>query len=187
MAKTRKKLELPTGLRGALARNLATIMDRSPAFDSQPKIAAKSKIGQSTIGRILRAEVPVTLDNLEALAKGLTLEPWQLLVPGLDPSRPPKLGEASLPTDEREVLELYRGASSRWKIAIKYMAGLRHEAQQEEAGSYILSKIFATPVPDRRVEEAYGRPPQPGEHRFVVHDRESPTYHRTTSKKRGKK
>lgn len=67
-----------------------------------------------------------------------------------------------LTEDEKEMIVLYRAATGRWKVAIKHMAKLRGDHAQDEAAeslTIILAKIAADPVSDRRVEEAYGRPP----------------------------
>lgn len=98
-------MELPDNLRGLLARNLETLMEKVPALDSQPKISDKGKFSQSTAGRVLRAESALNLDNLEALAKAANLDPWQLLVPGLDPINKPEL---ALSKSERESLAKIR-------------------------------------------------------------------------------
>lgn len=57
-----------------LADNLKSLMDGHPQFTSQHLIANKSKVAQSTVGRIMRAETSATIDNVEAIAKifGLT-------------------------------------------------------------------------------------------------------------------
>lgn len=158
MARRRKKVELPAGARGVLATNIGTIMDKVPALRSQPKVAEKGKLGQSSVGRVLRGEVNVKLDSIEAIGRAASLEAWQMLVPGLDPLKPPKLGGGDLAQDERELLQLYRGATGRWKIAIKYMAKLRADERQEEAVSYVLSLVSATPVSDDKLGEGWTRP-----------------------------
>lgn len=66
-------------LRTVLARRLRELMDATPALDTQMKIAARSGIAQSTVGRILRGDVAVTLDNVEALADAFGRDPADLL------------------------------------------------------------------------------------------------------------
>lgn len=64
--------------------------------------------------------------------------------------------------DERELLQAYRSSTGRWKVVIMNMARLRGNANQDEAAdtmNYVLTKIFAMPVTDARVEETYGFPP----------------------------
>lgn len=43
-------------------------MEKTPALDTQVKLAKRSGIAQSSVGRILRGEVAATLDNIEAIA-----------------------------------------------------------------------------------------------------------------------
>jgi hypothetical protein len=48
-------------------------------------------ISNGTATRILHAKVDLGVDMLVKLAAGLKVQPWQLCVPGLDPSRMPSL------------------------------------------------------------------------------------------------
>lgn len=66
-------------LRTLLAHRLRELMDSTPALDTQTKIAERSGIAQSTVGRILRGDVAVTLDNVEALARAFDIGPHELL------------------------------------------------------------------------------------------------------------
>ena len=62
-----------------MAQRLRALMDATPALDTQMKISARSGIAQSTVGRILRGDVAVTLDNVEALAKAFNVSACELL------------------------------------------------------------------------------------------------------------
>lgn len=55
--------------RDIVAENLAAWMRSDTNLSSQPKLAAKSKVGQTTIGRILRKEVSASSENLRAIAE----------------------------------------------------------------------------------------------------------------------
>lgn len=57
--------ELPKDIVG---KRLAALMDRSPALGTQQKLAARTGIGQTTIGRIRRGEVNATADNIKRIA-----------------------------------------------------------------------------------------------------------------------
>lgn len=57
--------ELPKTIVG---KQLSSLMDSVPALGTQQKLAAKTGIGQTTIGRIRRGEVNATLDNLKRIA-----------------------------------------------------------------------------------------------------------------------
>lgn len=147
MAKRRKVVDLPENLRGTLARNLETILTKVPALNSQPKIAAKGKLGQSSVGRVFRAEVAVNIDNVEGLAKAANLQPWQLLVPDLDPHRPPSLG-AGLAIEEGEALSRLRGAIPGWRAYVLSLASMTHSQQK------LFLDSMREAVPDSWVEEA---------------------------------
>jgi transcriptional regulator with XRE-family HTH domain len=57
-----------TYLRLTLADNIAALMEKTPALDTQVKLARRSGIAQSSVGRILRGDVSATIDNIEAIA-----------------------------------------------------------------------------------------------------------------------
>lgn len=83
-----------------LAQNLAALMAAHPLLTSQQAVAAAAKragytVDQKTVSRVLRAEVSVQLVTLEALARAFEVEPYQLLVPGLDPRNPQVLRRLS--------------------------------------------------------------------------------------------
>ena len=88
-----------------LAENLAALMRVDPKFDTQQKVAAATHgaINQTTVGRILRRRHKVTIATLSALARAFDLEPYQLLIYGLDAKNPQVLRSLS-PAEER----LYR-------------------------------------------------------------------------------
>jgi len=74
-------------LRVVLGENVAGVMKAKRL--SQPKVAANAKragtpIDQTTISRVSRAVYPATIDTLEAIANGLGIDPWQLLMPELN-------------------------------------------------------------------------------------------------------
>lgn len=61
----------------------------------------------ANLNRMIDAATPpaVTLDTLDKLAQRLELQPWQLLLPDLDPSAPP---DAPITEAERAVLRKLR-------------------------------------------------------------------------------
>lgn len=152
MARHRKNIEIPENLRGVLARNLATVMENVPALGSQSKIAEKAKIGQTTVGRIARTEVSATIDNIEALARAIHVQPWQLLVPGLNPVAPPTLGNA-LPTDEMNALLTLRSAIPEWR---RYVLALAMSADKQKQRLFL--DMLSGHMPDEKVAAAYGKP-----------------------------
>lgn len=56
--------------------------------------AKAHKLDQSTINRLVNGQEP-KLSMILAIAEKADLEPWALLVPGLDPRNPPVLKESS--------------------------------------------------------------------------------------------
>jgi transcriptional regulator with XRE-family HTH domain len=84
--------------REILARNLWAMMNRPgrPSIGHQElaRIARKispNTLSQSSVSRILKCETSVGLDQLALLARVFDVEPWQLLVPGMNPDDPPVL------------------------------------------------------------------------------------------------
>jgi len=58
-------------LREKIALQLKLAMESHPTLHTQKALEAKSGVGQATIGRVLRAEVDVRTDSLQALANAL--------------------------------------------------------------------------------------------------------------------
>lgn len=67
----------------------------------------------------------------------------------------------ALTADERELVRNYRRASPSWRIAMRYLVALRGDVQDEVSQSVnvLLAKVAGDHASDRRVEEAYGKPP----------------------------
>lgn len=60
--------------------NLTTFM-MIDGVRSQAQLSVKSKLGQSTINRIVKNEASATIDSLEAIAKALGRKPYELMLP----------------------------------------------------------------------------------------------------------
>jgi hypothetical protein len=92
--------------RRVIAANVRRLMDRadgSPVTEQDLARMARRAghtLSQSTINRILNARVSCGVDHLEILASLFGLEPWQLLVPELDPHDPPVLASISKRLEE---------------------------------------------------------------------------------------
>jgi hypothetical protein len=73
---------------------------------SRLDLEAQSGVGKSTIYRILDKETAndTSINNLQRIAEAYGLNAWQLLVPHLDPRRPPSI----LTEKEREDIEIMR-------------------------------------------------------------------------------
>lgn len=57
-----------------VGRNIAALMERKPELGSQPLLAKRTGIAQSTVGRILRGESNATSHNLKAIAEAFGIE-----------------------------------------------------------------------------------------------------------------
>jgi hypothetical protein len=66
-----------------LAANLRLLMQQSPDLNSQPKVSARAKVAQRTVGRALKASHAIQIDKLDAIAAAFGLAAWQLLDPAL--------------------------------------------------------------------------------------------------------
>lgn len=119
MAETRTPT--PPGIRGVLSRNVKAFMRARPEIGSQPLLERATGIPARTIGRILNGEQFATIEKLEELARGLRCEPWQLLVPDLDP--------AALPERRPQLTPFEQGVLSVFKHALEAAA----DAQSAEA------------------------------------------------------
>lgn len=72
-----------------LVQNLQACMASNRGPTTQDGIPG---VAQATIGRILKGESKAArLDTIAKIAKAYGLEPWQMLVPGMDPGNPPVL------------------------------------------------------------------------------------------------
>lgn len=101
--------EVTKPARAILAANLLTLKEGSRPPFSQGQIGSAIGVNQTTIGRILNQKHKTGVDSLDGLGKLFRLHPWQLLVPELDPSRPPEVMHLS--PKAVEVARLYDALS----------------------------------------------------------------------------
>lgn len=86
-----------------LGENLVRLMAAHPDLNSNPKLAAKTRLGTGTISRLRNGAVDANMDTLERMARAFHVEAWQLLVPGIDPGNLPTLQPIS--EQERKLYE----------------------------------------------------------------------------------
>lgn len=79
----------PSRLTALFSSNLQSLMRVDQSLNTQNALAKASKVGQRSIGRLLRQEQSPTLDMVERLAGAFHLEAWQMLVADFDPTNPP--------------------------------------------------------------------------------------------------
>ena len=87
--------------RARLAKNLSALMEKSPDLSTQGALHRRSKVAQSTIGRILSCETSPTVDTLDQIAGAFGLSSWQLIHPKPDM----KPGEAEFYAQLRRLLD----------------------------------------------------------------------------------
>ena len=99
---------MKTPIEKTVADNLTLLMKSSNAAGSDEKLARRSGVGRGTVQRARRGEVSLSIGNLERLADAFGLEPWQLLIPGLEPGNPPALRAVN--SEERMLWQRLRAA-----------------------------------------------------------------------------
>ena len=70
-------------IRQILANNVKYLMSTHPNLDTQAKIAARSSVSQTTIGRTLAQETDASISTVHSLANAFRLEAQDLLDPDL--------------------------------------------------------------------------------------------------------
>lgn len=78
-----------------LSQTLRRLVGEGKRYPKLETLAARCGVGKSTIARARNGENALRIDNLEDIARAFNLEPWQMLVEGVDPTDPPQLAEAS--------------------------------------------------------------------------------------------
>lgn len=101
-----------------LAINLKGLMQTKAGPNSEIALGKRAKVGQATIGRILKRDGFAKIDTVGKLAQVYGLEAWQLMVPGMDPSNPPVL----LPVSKAE-----KALYARLKDAVDEITKLKGE------------------------------------------------------------
>jgi transcriptional regulator with XRE-family HTH domain len=74
-----------------LSQNLLRLMEGHATLKNDSQLAKPAKMDQKTIWRIVNKMNEPSIDKVEKLAKAFGVEPWELLVPGLDPEHRPTL------------------------------------------------------------------------------------------------
>jgi len=99
----------PAVLSELFRRNLDALMRADRELNTQAALAKASRIGQRSVSRILRGEQSPTLDMVGKLAHAFGLEPWQMLVPDLEPDNPPITKQ--IDKSQQELLARFRLAA----------------------------------------------------------------------------
>lgn len=129
---------------------------------SQETLAKAVGVKQSSISDLeTGATKEISGGTLIDICETLKIRPeWLFKNTGSMEPRPSEL----LTDDEVELINDYRAATGRWKVAIRHMAKLRGDAHQDEAAdtmNYVLAKIATEPVPDARLGNKWTAPGRP--------------------------
>lgn len=91
-----------------IKENVRSLRDLHPDISGQRAFAKECKVGEGTIWRIDNEQKRgASPETLEAIAERFRLQPWHLLIEGLDPRHPPELtrARAAAPYPEATVFE----------------------------------------------------------------------------------
>lgn len=101
-----------------LWENVSALMKAKYGRENLTRLAAEAKVGPGTVSRIKAHETSVGIDVVEAIARIFKVEPWQLLVPGLDVADLPavSIGSAAWPFAASRAAVLALSPEQRGKI-----------------------------------------------------------------------
>lgn len=95
-----------------LWRNVKALMEHHWGREHLSRLSREAGVGLATTSRIKACNTSVGIDVLASIARVFDLQPWHLLVPGLDVSNPPTMTltqvEADLYRRLRAAYELMR-------------------------------------------------------------------------------
>ncbi len=109
--------------RKILAENLTALMKYHEDASSQKAVRDKSRVGGGTFDGAVNATSNTTLDSLEKLARAFGLQPYQLLIPDLDPKNPLI---ARLPPNEKA---FYKNIEDNLRVLQEQVAEYRAKVQ----------------------------------------------------------
>lgn len=104
-----------------LWKNICSLMPgpggKDPSIDDVTK---KTKVGRGTIQRIKEGNTSCGLDVVTKLATAFGIDPWQLLVPNIDPNRLPRLDNETFRWPFRNVdMEMITGLVGSPAVAVE--------------------------------------------------------------------
>lgn len=84
--------------RDILSNNVRALMEARPALGTIKKIvqASQGRLSNGKVGRVTAGTHATDVDTLEGLAEVFGVQPWQLLIEGLNPKAPPVLASGEL-------------------------------------------------------------------------------------------
>ncbi len=99
--------------RDVLAANVLAMIEAESRKGYRPSIRAwalSKGLKVRMIDRLVKKEHAITLDTLDEVAKACGLQPWQLLVPDMNPTSPP---DAEFTAEDRAMLDKLRALLSK--------------------------------------------------------------------------
>jgi hypothetical protein len=141
MGKKDTKRIAPNDLRLVLKQRLNTLMRATPELNSGPKLAAKAKVGLTTVLRARNATNATTIDTVQALANAFGIQPHELLAY-------PKLGVM-------EDTAAYRTTDLELKRVVAEWQALMPEERSE-----LRAKVVAMANRNRSVHRHLGETPK---------------------------
>jgi hypothetical protein len=139
MGKTRRK-KVPSPLRKVIAGNV--IARAAIQFRESPNVAVSIREGShpaesermavSHIRRIMKGGTSVTLEQLDGLARALDLQPYQLLLPNMDPTNP-QVARGAVPGED-QVYGIARRAAQEAVQAVLATNGHHKARKRAKAG-----------------------------------------------------
>lgn len=133
----RKPPEKPSP-REVLSANLKRLMEAHPGLSTIKKVAQRSTLSNGKVGRIYAASHTTDIDALRQIAHAFDLEPWQLLVEGLNPDALPALAGPDLLHEIRRLVTVAQRESS-----LSVIDETDRELVQGDAGSVVSSETPA--------------------------------------------
>ena len=82
-------------LKSVLWANVSTLMRHKYGRENLTRLAADCGLGPGTATRIKEQRTSIGLDVMERIAAKFGIDPWQLLVPGLEADNPPVVANAN--------------------------------------------------------------------------------------------
>lgn len=92
-------------IKAVLRRNVKALMVAKWDKENISRLAREAGIEQGGAMRVLDTSSMIQLDKIEKVAAALGVQPWELLVPGFDPSNRPLLIESA---QEKELIQQVR-------------------------------------------------------------------------------
>lgn len=98
----------PMRARDILGANVRALMAANKRLDTIKKVSVESGgvLSNGKVGRITAASHVTDVDAIGELARVFGVEPWQLLVPGLDPGSLPMLASPALLEQIRDLVRI---------------------------------------------------------------------------------